>query len=37
VVNLAARKAREIIEKEMTDEDQDKLVHEFIERVGKIH
>ena len=37
VVELAAQKAREIIEKEMDEKDQDNLVNEFIERVGKIH
>jgi len=37
VVDLAAQKAREIIEKEIDEDDQDKLVDEFIERVGKIH
>ena len=35
VVNLAAQKAQEIIAREMKDEDQDRLVQEFIERVGK--
>ncbi len=34
---LAAEKAKETIANEMTDEDQDRLVNEFIERVGKIH
>ena len=37
VVDLAAQKAREIIEKEIDEKDQDNLVNEFIERVGKIH
>ena len=37
VVNLAAQKAQEIIAREMKDEDQDRLVQEFIERVGKTH
>jgi F-type H+-transporting ATPase subunit b len=37
VVDLAAQKAREIIAKEIDEDDQDKLVDEFIERVGKIH
>jgi len=37
VVDLAAQKAEEIISKELTEEDQDRLVNEFIERVGKIH
>ena len=37
VLDLAAQKAREILSKEITDEDQDNLVNEFIERVDKIH
>jgi F-type H+-transporting ATPase subunit b len=37
VVNLSAQKAEEIIAREMKDEDQDRLVQDFIERVGKIH
>lgn len=37
VVNLAAQEAQKIISSEMTDKDQDHLVHEFIERVGKLH
>lgn len=37
VVNLAAQKAQQIITREMKDEDQDRLVQDFIERVGKIH
>ena len=37
VMELAATRAQEIIAKEMTDDDQDRLVSEFIERVGKIH
>ncbi len=37
VMVLAAEKAKETIANEMTDEDQDRLVSEFIERVGKIH
>ncbi len=37
VVNLAAQKAQEIISNELTDKDQDHLVNDFIERVGKIH
>ncbi len=37
VVNLSAQKAQEIIAREMKDEDQDRLVQDFIERVGKIH
>ena len=37
VVELAAQRAGEIMAREMTDKDQDRLVNEFIERVGKIH
>ncbi|MBU2499055.1 MAG: ATP synthase F0 subunit B [Proteobacteria bacterium] len=37
MVDLAAKKAQEIISREMTDKDQDLLVDDFIERVGKIH
>ena len=37
VVALAAKRAEEIIAKEITDRDQDRLVDEFIERVRKIH
>jgi len=37
MVVLAANRAQEIISKEMTDTDQDLLVDDFIERVGKIH
>ena len=37
VVNLAAQKAQEIIAREINDEDQDRLIQDFIERVGKIH
>jgi len=37
VVTLASQKAGEILAREMTDEDQDRLVEDFIERVGKIH
>ena len=37
VVNLAAQKAQEIITSELTDKDQDHLVNDFIERVGKLH
>jgi F-type H+-transporting ATPase subunit b len=36
IVDLAAQKAQEIIAKEMDDKDQDALVSDFIERVGKI-
>ena len=37
VVDLAVQRARERIAKEITEEDQGRLVDEFIERVGKIH
>jgi len=37
VVEVAARKAQEIIEREIKDSDQDHLVNEFIERVEKLH
>lgn len=37
MVDLAANKAKEIISREMTEKDQDLLVDDFIERVGKIH
>ena len=37
VVKLAAQKAQEIIAREINDKDQDRLVQDFIERVGKIH
>jgi len=37
VVDLAAQKAQEIIAQEMTESDQDLLVNDFIERVGKLH
>jgi F-type H+-transporting ATPase subunit b len=37
VVNLSSQKAQEIIAREIKDEDQDRLVQDFIERVGKIH
>jgi len=37
VVDLAAQKAEEIISKGLTEEDQDRLVNEFIERVEKLH
>jgi F-type H+-transporting ATPase subunit b len=36
-VEVAARKAQEIIEREIKDDDQDHLVNEFIERVEKLH
>ena len=37
VVALAAEKAEEIIAREITDKDQDRLVDEFIESVRKAH
>jgi len=37
VVELATKKAEEIISKNITDRDQERLVSEFIERVGKLH
>ena len=37
VVELAAKKAQEIISKEINEGDEDKLINDFIERVGKIH
>ena len=37
VVALAAQKAEEIIAREMTDKDQDRLVNEFIEKLGNTH
>jgi len=37
VAALTTRKAEEILLKEMTEKDQNKLVNEFIERVGKRH
>jgi len=37
LLDLAARKAEEIIAKEIKDSDQDKLVNEFIDRVEKLH
>jgi len=37
VVDLAAQKAQEIIAKKLTEEVQDRLVNEFIERVDRIH
>ena len=37
VVDLAALKAQEIITKEIDEKDQDQLVSDFLERVGKIH
>ena len=37
MVEAAAQRAQEIIEKEIKDSDQDQLVNEFIERVEKLH
>jgi F-type H+-transporting ATPase subunit b len=37
VVDLAARKAEETITRELNDEDQDRLVNDFIERVGQVN
>lgn len=37
MVEVAAQKAKEIIQKEIKDSDQDQLVEEFIERVEKLH
>lgn len=37
VVDLAAQQAQEIISKKITEEDQVRLVNDFIERVGKIN
>ena len=37
MVEVAASKAEEIIEEKIQDSDQDKLVDEFIERVGKLN
>lgn len=37
VVALAAQRAEEIIAREMTDKDQDRLVNEFIDKLGKTH
>jgi F-type H+-transporting ATPase subunit b len=37
VLTLATRQAEEIIAREMTEKDQDRLVDDFIERVGKGH
>jgi F0F1-type ATP synthase membrane subunit b/b' len=37
VLALATRQAEEIIAREMTEKDQDRLVNDFIERVGKGH
>jgi F-type H+-transporting ATPase subunit b len=37
VADLMAQKAKEILEREIKDKDQDRLVDEFIEKVGRIH
>lgn len=37
VLTLATRQAEEIIAREMTEKDQDRLVNDFIERVGQRH
>jgi F-type H+-transporting ATPase subunit b len=37
MISLAADKAQEIISNEITDQDQEHLVDEFLERVGKVH
>ena len=37
LLGLAAQQAEEILERQMTEKDQDRLVDEFIERVGKTH
>jgi F-type H+-transporting ATPase subunit b len=37
VVALAAQRAEEIIARGMTDKDQDRLVNDFIEKLGKTH
>jgi F-type H+-transporting ATPase subunit b len=37
VVALAAQRAEEIVAREMTDKDQDRLVNEFIDKLGKTH
>jgi len=37
VVELAAQRAGEIMAKEMTEKDQDRLVNEFIKKVGDLH
>jgi hypothetical protein len=37
MVEAAAQRAQGIIEKGITDSDQDQLVNEFIERVEKLH
>ncbi len=37
VVFLAAERAQEIVAREITDQDQERLVDEFIEKVRKVH
>ena len=37
VVDMAAQKAQEIISRKINEKDQDQLIDEFIERVGKVH
>lgn len=37
VVEAAAQKAQEIISRDISDSDQERLVNEFIERVGKVN
>lgn len=37
VMEVAAKRAREIISSEINEGDQDKLINEFLEGVGKIH
>lgn len=37
MVEIAAQRAQQIIEKQIKDSDQDQLVNEFIERVEKLH
>jgi len=37
LVDIAAQKAQEIIVRKINEEDQDHLIHEFIERVEKLH
>jgi F-type H+-transporting ATPase subunit b len=37
MITIAADKAKEIISNEITDQDQEHLVDEFLERVGKVH
>jgi F-type H+-transporting ATPase subunit b len=37
LIALAAQRAEEILDQEMTGKDQERLVDEFIERLGKVH